>query len=211
MIIHSELWGRPGLDCGGFCQFCFYKDVDFNKLQQWGCVNCPPNQVGCNHCRGLVNRINNDFKILPYVLLDLRKKLMQMELIGQLNKDLKIIITGGADLFFYPYLHQLVSTIKESEFYLHLGYTSGKAIKNGMAEKIISQGVDEVSFSVFSTDPEMRRKWMNDKTPEESIKGLKLFGENLDLNASAIVIPGINEEEQISKPVQTLKIGMLNH
>ncbi len=198
MMIHSELWGRPGLDCGGFCQFCFYKNIDPNKLQPWGCVNCPPDIIGCEYCHGLINRINNKFKFLPEVLYDLKKKLMQMELLGLLDhNEPEIVITSGADIFFYPYLHQLVSLIKEYGYHLNLSYTSGKAIKKGMAENLITQGVDEVSFSVFSTNPEMRRKWMNDQNPEESINGLKLFCENIDLNASAIVIPGINDEDQI--------------
>lgn len=200
MIIHSDIGGRPGLDCGGFCRFCFYKNIDINKLQPRGCVNCPPSRLGCQHCQGLVDRIKNRFKLLPNVIFDFKKKLIQMDLLGLLDhKDPDIVITSGADLFFYPYLHELVSMIKEYQFHMHLSYTSGKAIKNGMAEKFISQGVDEVSFSVFSTDPEMRRKWMNDQHPKESINGLKLFCENIELNASAIVIPGINDEEQIFK------------
>ena len=198
MIVHSELWGRPGLDCGGFCRFCFYKNVDFNRLQPTGCVNCPPDQIGCQHCQEFVNRIKNDFKPLPDFYFDFKKKLWQMELWGLLDHDdPEIVVTSGADIFFYPHLFQLISIIKEDNYHLHFSYTSGKAIKNGMAEKLISQGVDEVSFSVFSTEPELRRKWMNDRSPEQSINGLKLFCENIDLNASAVVIPGVNDEEQI--------------
>lgn len=198
MLVHSELWGRPGIDCGGFCEFCFYKNIDFDKLSATGCVNCPPQEVGCNYCRGLVERIRNDFKPLPQVFYELRSKLLQMDLWGLLEDDEpELVITSGADLFYYPNLYELVSMIKENEFHLHFSYTSGKALKNGMAQKLISQGLDEVSYSVFSTDPSLRRKWMNDKNPEESINGLKLFCENIDLNASAIVIPGVNDEEQI--------------
>jgi methanogenesis marker radical SAM protein len=198
MIVHSDVWGRPGLDCGGFCEFCFYKNVDFTKLKPTGCVKCPPGVIGCDHCQGLVNRMKKDFKSLPVVYYEIRDKLMQMELWGLLGReDPELVITSGADIFYYPQLYQLVSIIKEYDLHLHFGYTGGKAIKDGMAEELILKGVDEVSYSVFSTDPQMRWRWMNDKSPEESIQGLKLFCENIDINASAIVIPGINEEEQI--------------
>ncbi len=114
------------------------------------------------------------------------------------QNDLKIIIAGGADVFNYPHLYELVTRLKESQLYLHLGYTSGKPIKHeSMAENLISLGVDEVSFSVFSTNHEIRRKWMNDETPEESIKGLKMFCENIELNASVVVIPGVNDGDNI--------------
>lgn len=198
MIVHSELWGRPGLDCGGFCEFCFYKNVDLTKLQPTGCVNCSTEEIGCDYCWGLVNRIKNDFKNIRDVYFELQNKLMQMELWGILDReDPELVITSGADIFYYPNLYLLISIIKEYGFHLHLAYTGGKAIKDGMAEEIISKGVDEIGYSVFSTDPSMRWKWMNDKSPEESIQGLKLFCESIDINASAIVIPGINEEEQI--------------
>jgi methanogenesis marker radical SAM protein len=74
-----------------------------------------------------------------------------------------------------------------------------------MVEDIISCGVDGVGFSVFSTNPEIRRRWMNDETPDESINGLKMLCENLDLNASAVVIPGINDENQIFKTCSDLE------
>lgn len=66
-----------------------------------------------------------------------------------------------------------------------------------MAKEIISMGINEVDFSVFSTNPEIRKKWMNDCTSGGSIKGLKLLCENIDLNASAVIIPGINDGDQL--------------
>ena len=74
-----------------------------------------------------------------------------------------------------------------------------------MAEKLISLGIDEVSFSIFSTNPENRRKWMNDETSEESINGLKIFCENIDLNASAVIIPGVNDGDKLYETCANLE------
>lgn len=207
MEIFTDVRGKPGLDCGGFCEFCFYKGVDFNKLKSFGCIKCPPNQIGCEYCQGLIDRVKYEFKPLYNVLIDLEKKLMHQELLGLSNyNNLKIIVSGGADILYYPHLKELISVIKESELHLHLGYTSGKAIKSEtMAEDLILNGVDELSFSVFSTDPEMRSKWMNDQTPDESINGLKMFCENIDVNASAIIIPEINDEKKIFQTCSDLE------
>ena len=48
MEIFSDVEGKHGIDCGGFCEFCFYKNVDFNNLESLsiGCINCPPNHIG---------------------------------------------------------------------------------------------------------------------------------------------------------------------
>lgn len=122
------------------------------------------------------------------------------------HKDLKINVVGGADNINYPHLYELISTLKEFQVPLHLGYTSGKPIKNeNMVEKIISLGVDEINFSVFSTNAEIRRKWMNDETSDASIKGLKMFCENIDINASAVIIPGINDGDQVFKTCADLE------
>ncbi len=197
MEIFTEVGGRAGIDCGGFCEFCFYKNVDFNNLKPIGCKNCNINQIGCEYCQTIIHRVSVPFIPLSYYLERLKEKMNEVN-VDSLNKDIKLIVAGGADVLNYPYLNEIITTIKEVPILLHLGYTSGKPIKNkNIAEKVISSGVDMISFSVFSTDPEMRRKWMHDETSEESIKGLKMFCENIDLNASAVVIPGVNDKEQI--------------
>jgi len=201
MEIFIDVGGKPGIECGGFCEFCFYKNVDFKKLESLstGCINCPPNQIGCDYCHNTVTRVKNDFKPLSHVLNDFKEKFNKHLRAGSLNyKELNVIIGAGADVFNYPHLYELVSTLKEYELRLHLGYTSGKPIDNDhMAENLISLGVDEISFSVFSTDPEKRRKWMNDNTPQKSLEGLKIFCENIDVNASVVVIPGVNDKEEL--------------
>lgn len=195
--IYADVGGRAGIDCGGFCKFCFYKNVNFNELRPIGCINCLPDKIGCFHCQNIFNRVNNKFKTLFDVLTDLKINFLK-ERWKHPNKNLKILIGGGADVLNYPYLYELISTLNKADYFLNLGYTSGKNIKNeNIAKKIISLGIDEVDFSVFSTNPEIRRKWMNDKTYGGSIKGFKLFCEDIDLNASVVIIPGVNDGDEL--------------
>lgn len=206
MQIFTDVHGRCGIDCGGFCEFCFYKNVDFNNLKPTGCINCPPYEVGCDYCKNIADRVSQNYKPLYQVLEDLVKKFSQINWSMLRPEDLQILVIGGADILNYPELQELVLKIKELPFSLHLGYTSGKPIKNEiMAEKLISWGVDEVSFSVFSTNPQLRRKWMRDSNPDESIKGFKIFCENIDLNASAVIIPGVNDGDQLIETCTNLE------
>lgn len=207
MELNTHVGGRPGIDCGGFCRFCFYKNVDFNRLKslRLGCVNCPPDQIGCDQCWKLVNRVTDDFKPLYEVLRDLDNKLAIYNTWGNL-KDVEVAVSAGADMFCYPHLVELVSVIKESGFPLHMSYTSGKAIKNkDLAVELISLGLDGLNFSVFSTNPDLRQKWMGDKNPVESIEALKLFCENIDVNVSVVVVPGVNDEEHLFQTASDLE------
>jgi methanogenesis marker radical SAM protein len=206
MELVTDIKGKAGIDCGGFCEFCFYKNVNFHDLKPIGCINCPPNQIGCSYCQNIFKRVSVDFKPLPQVLRELKEKFDVLKQNPLEKKDLQVTVAAGADVFNYPRLYELVSILKESPIWLHLGYTSGKAIKNvSMAGNLISMGVDEVSFSVFSTDPEMRRRWMHDKNPEESVKGLKVFCETIDLNASFVIIPGVNDGDQLFETCANLE------
>ncbi|MGZ7117423.1 MAG: methyl coenzyme M reductase-arginine methyltransferase Mmp10, partial [Methanobacterium sp.] len=149
-------------------------------------------------CRMFIDRVFTPFKPLSQVLFEFNEGFNRIKFFSPDFEDIQIMVSGGGDVMHYPHIYELISKLKESQLSLHLGYTGGKAIKNAsMARDLISLGVDVVGFSVFSTNPLMRRKWMNDENAEESIKGLKIFCENIHLNASAVVIPGINDEKQI--------------
>ena len=74
-----------------------------------------------------------------------------------------------------------------------------------MIENILAMGVDEVSFSVFSSNPELRRKWMRDKTPETSLKAVEIFCENIEVNASTVVIPQVTGQEELFRTASTLE------
>lgn len=146
------------------------------------------------------------FKPLNEVITKLRRELLLMELADQLDDDVVVNIGSWADILFYPPLNQLISILKNQEFDVHLGYTSGKGIESETdAQQLLNTGVDEISFSIFSTDPTMRRKWMRDRTPEASISALKMFCENIDVNASIVVIPGVITEDELFKTCTDLE------
>lgn len=208
MLISAIVGGTPGKDCGGYCKFCYFRSVDYENLDSisLGCKYCPPTQVGCTHCHEVINDIKNGFRPLDHVLSNLENKLKWLSFLGSLNKDMKIVTASWADIIFYPQLIELLSTLKDWQLQVHLGYTSGKGIKDAKTvDKLISNGVNEVNFSVFSMDPHKRRKWMGDKTPEESLKSLKIFCENIEVNASTVVVPGVINEDEIFSMCGTLE------
>ncbi|MTK64181.1 MAG: methanogenesis marker radical SAM protein [Methanobacterium sp.] len=206
MEIMALTGGIPGVDCGGFCEFCYFKTVYKNNAPVFGCKNCGPKDLGCSYCQGIVQLPKMKFKSLNEVIMELRGEMLLMELAGHLDDDIMINIGSWADILFYPHLNQLISILKNLDFKVHLGYTSGKGVKNdNEAHHLLNTGVDEVSFSVLSTDPSMRSKWMGDRTPESSISALKLFCENIDVNASIVVIPGVITEETILKTCSDLE------
>jgi methanogenesis marker radical SAM protein len=89
---------------------------------------------------------------------------------------------------------------------VHLGYTSGKGFTKGNeAQALIDAGVREVSFTVFSTDPEIRRKYMNDRHSEEAIKNLRRFCESCDVYAAAVLLKGVNDGPVLSQTIEDLE------
>ncbi len=209
MFINAVIGGTPGKDCGGFCKFCYYRSADYKNLNSisLGCKYCPTNQIGCDYCLEVINDIKNGFRPLDQVISHVRNILGWYEFLGQLNyKDIRIITVSWADIILYPQIFELVSTLKEWGFQVHLGYTSGKGINDAkVAEELVSLGVDELSFSVFSMNPEIRRKWMGDKNPEESLKALNIFCENMEVNASTVVVPNVIDEEEIFRTCSVLE------
>lgn len=208
MKLITNVGGRAGIDCGGFCRFCFYKRLNYDDLKslQIGCVNCPPGQLGCDECWKPALRIKDEFKPLHKIFSELENKLAIYSIVNGDLKGVKVLVTGGADALNHPRLNELLSIIQNSGYPIHLGYTSGKTIKDrSLADELISRGLEQLNFSVFSTNPELRKKWVRDKNTVESIEALKLFCENIEVNVSTIVIPGVNEEEQIFQTVSDLE------
>lgn len=209
MMVNALVGGTPGKDCGGFCKFCYFKGMNYKNTDSipLGCRFCPPHQVGCDHCYGVINDIKNGFRPLSEVLSRLENILRWHKFLGTLDyKNLKIITASMADIMFYPQLFELISTLNDGGLQVHLGYTSGKGIKDrNIAEELISSGVDEINFSVISMNPEIRRKWMADKTPEESYKALRIFCDSIDVNVSTVVIPGVINKADIFKTCSILE------
>jgi methanogenesis marker radical SAM protein len=77
---------------------------------------------------------------------------------------------------------------------LHIGYTSGKGWDDpAIADLLIDNGLSELSFTVFATDPALRKRYMHDPTPEVSLTILEKLCDKVDVYAAAVILPGIND------------------
>jgi NifB/MoaA-like Fe-S oxidoreductase len=87
-----------------------------------------------------------------------------------------------------------------------LGYTSGNGFKTADdAEQLIKAGVREVSFTVFSTRPELRRRYMGDKNAEIALENLKTFCESCDVYCASVLLPGVNDGEELERTASDLR------
>ncbi|MDD3857986.1 MAG: methyl coenzyme M reductase-arginine methyltransferase Mmp10, partial [Methanoculleus sp.] len=66
-------------------------------------------------------------------------------------------------------------------------------------DHLIENGLSEVSYTVFAADPELRRQWMHDPTPEASLAVLDRLCGAIDVYAAAVVIPGVNDGEVLEE------------
>ena len=122
------------------------------------------------------------------------------------NKNVsKFNVSGGGDVSCYPELKPLVKFLSQYNKPIHLGYTSGKGLNKEDALFFIDHGVNEVTFTVFATDPELRRKYMNDKTPEDSLAALRTLAEKCDVYAATVLIPGVNDGDVLLKTCTDLE------
>ncbi|MDR0912075.1 MAG: methyl coenzyme M reductase-arginine methyltransferase Mmp10 [Methanobrevibacter sp.] len=205
MQIVADVGGIPGKDCNGFCKYCYFRKV--KEIEPFGCSKCSPGIVGCSQCREAVTETNNEFK-LPFVVMNEVQSTLMFGNFAQEIRDnnLKVNISGGGDVSCYPHLEELTLGLKEFQIPIHLGYTSGKGINDRkIANRLINNGVDEVTFTVFSDNLDLRKKWMGDKNPEESIEACKIFAENTELHAASVIIPGVNDGEVLKQTCTSLE------
>lgn len=195
----ADVGGIPGKNCRGFCRYCYFKNVRETRIL--GCKNCPPGQIGCPHCTTDTN-MKRDFLPVYQVLSSLQNNIFQTEL----PRNSIVNITGDGDVSCYPELLELTRGINDLSIPTHLGYTSGKGIDDvGIVDKLINNGVIETTYTTFSTNPELRRNWMIDPSPEVSIDALKRFCESCDVHAASIVIPGVNDGDELHKTCADLE------
>ena len=201
MQVVANLGGVPGKDCRGFCKYCYFKKV--KPIEALGCSSCPPNKIGCSRCREGVQEAGTEFQ-QPFTVVNEVQSTLMMNPIR--DNNLKINISGGGDVSCYPYLEDLISIFSQWQIPIHLGYTSGKGIDDGnIASKFINQGVNEVTYTLFAADANLRREWMGDKNPEESLKAAQIFSESVDLHAAAVIIPGVNDGDVLRNTCEKLE------
>lgn len=197
MEILADLGGRPGHDCRGFCKYCYFKGV--KEVLPFGCKHCMPFQKGCNYCTKSVKEGYSGFKPMSVVAQEIQQAVYFNKNVSKFN------VSGGGDVSCYPELKQLVKFISQYQKPIHLGYTSGKGLNREDALFFICHGVNEVTFTVFATDPELRRIYMNDKTPEDSLAALRALAEKCTVYAAAVLIPGVNDGDVLLKTCADLE------
>jgi len=197
MEILADLGGRPGHDCRGFCRYCYFKGV--KEVQPFGCKHCMPFQKGCNYCTNSVREGYSGFKPLSVVAQEIQQAVYFNKNISKFN------VSGGGDVSCYPELKPLMNFLSRYNKPIHLGYTSGKGFNREDAVFFIDHGVNEATFTVFATDPELRRKYMNDKTPEDSLEALHTLAEKCTVYAAAVLIPGVNDGDVLLKTCADLE------
>lgn len=198
MEILADVGGRPGLDCNGFCSYCYFKGA--KRVTPFGCRNCMPFKKGCDYCGRAIFEGYPGFKPIEMVAFEVAKSAG-----GEMPE--KVNISGGGDLSCYPDLLELARMLGAGgEVNLHLGYTSGKGFRRGdEAAELIEAGVREVSFTVFSTDPALRQKYMHDKNAEAALSNLRRFCDSCDVYAAAVLLRGVNDGEVLEKTCADLE------
>lgn len=182
-----DLGGRPGVDCRGFCEYCYFRHA--REVPPFGCRYCPPFQKGCDYCSRSVRESYSGFRdlreVADAVLADLH----------MLSGDLtRVTISGGGDPSCYPAFVDLVELVGSLDAPLHIGYTSGKGFDDpGIATTLLDNGLSEVSFTIFAADPALRRRWMHDPTPEVSLAVLETLCGDAEVYGAAVVLPGVND------------------
>ena len=188
-----DLGGRPGLDCRGFCSYCYFKHV--RETTAFGCRHCLPFKKGCDYCTRGVREGYEGFNDLRTVAEETLASLQMMS--GDLDR---VTISGGGDPSCYPEFYDLIELLGSMEVPLHIGYTSGKGFDDpGVADHLIDNGLSEVSYTIFAADPGLRRDWMHDPTPEASLAVLDRLCEEIDVYAAAVIIPGVNDGEVLEQ------------
>jgi len=201
MQIIADIGGIPGKDCQGFCKYCYFRKVKGNTA--FGCKNCSRGKVGCDSCTTGVRETGNEF-LPPFLVISSVQSTLMLG--NYRDQDLKVNISGGGDVSCYPHLLDIVSAFSDFGLPMHLGYTSGKGINDPkMAEDLVLKGVDEVTFTVFSTNPDVRKEWVNDRTPEASLKALQAFCKTAEVHAASVIVPGINDGEDLFQTCATLE------
>ena len=194
-----DIGGSPGINCRGFCEYCYFKKV--RGVQPLGCRYCLPFKKGCDYCTRGIREEYSGFKDLKTIadetLANLQGKSGELE---------RITISGGGDPSCYPRFTELIELLGSMEAPLHIGYTSGKGWDDpAIADLLINNGLSELSFTVFATDPALRKRYMHDPTPEVSLAILEKLCGNCDVYAAAVILPGINDGAVLEQTCEWLQ------
>ncbi len=200
MHVVADVGGIPGKDCNGFCKYCYFRKVKDMKV--FGCAHCLPNKIGCERCSKGVADAQSEFKN-PFEVINTVQTAVMMNMgAGEIIAD----ISGGGDISCYPHLESLTAQLNQFSIKSHLGYSCGKGISDSdIANRLINNGVEEATFTVFSTDPELRTQWVKDKHPKEALDACRIFCENIKLTGASVIIPGVNDGDVLRQTCNDLE------
>ncbi len=194
-----DIGGSPGVGCRGFCEYCYFKKV--RGVQPLGCRYCLPFKKGCDYCTRGVKEEYAGFKDLRSIADETLASLQSKQ--GEIER---ITISGGGDPSCYPHFKDLIELLGSTEAPLHIGYTSGKGWDDpAIANLLIENGLTEISFTVFATDPALRKKYMHDPTPEASLAILEKLCGAVDVYAATVVLPGVNDGKVLEETCRWLQ------
>ncbi|MEE1129805.1 MAG: methyl coenzyme M reductase-arginine methyltransferase Mmp10 [Methanobrevibacter sp.] len=200
MQVVADVGGIPGKNCNGFCKYCYFRKV--KEIKTFGCAHCLPNKIGCERCSKGVADSQSEFKQPFQVINEVQTALMMRMGAG----DIIANISGGGDISCYPHLETLTAGLNQFSIKSHLGYTCGKGITDSsIATNLINNGVEEVSFTIFSSDPKLRKEWVKDPNPQEALKACQIFCENIKLTGAAVIIPGVNDGDVLRQTCNSLE------
>jgi putative methanogenesis marker protein 10 len=187
MEILVDVGGNPGTDCRGFCKYCYFKKVGITE--PLGCKYCPPFLKGCDYCTRSVRESHSGFKPMQTVLNETAAKLYNIK-----ESDIDgFIITGGGDVSCYPEFLPLLSFLSDFGLPVKIGYTSGKGFNGSEAPFLKKANIKEVNFTLFASDPALRKEYMHDPTPEMSLKVFEELCGFCDVYAAVILVPDAND------------------
>ena len=196
-----DIGGRPGLDCRGFCSYCYFRHTKNRDTLAFGCRYCLPFLKGCDYCNRGVKEEYAGFKPLREVADSVLADIQSIR--GDITR---ITISGGGDPSCYPEFTDLIELLASLEAPLHIGYTSGKGFDDpAIADTLISSGLSEISFTVFASDPALRRQYMHDPTPEASLAILERLAEEIDVYAASVILPGVNDGSVLEETCRWLE------
>jgi methanogenesis marker radical SAM protein len=168
-------------------------------VHPFGCKRCEPYKKGCDYCSREVIEIEPGYKPLDQLVFEVSQKCVS-------SQPEMIILSGNGDISCYPQLLDLVKKIRSYTIPVSLDYTSGKGfIGKNDADHLIDAGVQRISFSIFSTNPDLRRRYVNDKNSEMVLHNFKTFCERADLYAMIVLIPGINDGLELEKTCRDIE------
>lgn len=194
-----DIGGSPGTNCRGFCEYCYFKKV--KGVQPLGCRYCLPFKKGCDYCTRGIREEYAGFKDLRSIADETLANLQSKQ--GEVDR---ITISGGGDPSCYPRFTELIELLGSMEAPLHIGYTSGKGWDDPkIADLLIENGLSEISFTVFATDPALRKKYMHDPTPEASLAILEKLCGAVEVYAAAVILPGVNDGGVLEETCQWLQ------